>query len=40
MFQSDYNYFIKDGINIGNQPDGLGNDILINICEWTTPVSN
>jgi len=30
----DYNYFIKDGINIGNQPDGLGNDILINICEW------
>lgn len=31
----DYNYFIKDGINIGNQPDGLGNDILINICEWT-----
>ena len=31
----DYHYFIKDGINIGNQPDGLGNDILINICEWT-----
>ena len=31
----DYNYFIKDGVNIGNQPDGLGNDILINICEWT-----
>ena len=31
----DYNYFIKDGINIGNQPYGLGNDILINICEWT-----
>ena len=31
----DYNYFIKDGISIGNQPDGLGNDILINICEWT-----
>ena len=31
----DYNYFIKDGINIGSQPDGLGNDILINICEWT-----
>ena len=30
----DYNYFIKDGIDIGNQPDGLGNDILINICEW------
>jgi peptide/nickel transport system substrate-binding protein len=29
-----YNYFIKDGIDIGNQPDGLGNDILINICEW------
>ena len=31
----DYNYFIKDGINIGEQPDGLGNDILINICDWT-----
>ena len=31
----DYNYFIKDGIDIGEQPDGLGNDILINICEWT-----
>ncbi|MDO5823666.1 ABC transporter substrate-binding protein [Methanobrevibacter sp.] len=31
----DYNYFIKDGIDIGNQPDGLGNDVLINICEWT-----
>ena len=31
----DYNYFIKNGIDIGNQPDGLGNDILINICEWT-----
>ena len=30
----DYNYFIKDGIDIGEQPDGLGNDILINICEW------
>ena len=30
----DYNYFIKDGIDIGHQPDGLGNDILINICEW------
>lgn len=30
-----YNYFIKDGIDIGNQPDGLGNDFLINICEWT-----
>ena len=31
----DYNYFIKDGIDIGNQPDGLGNDVLINICDWT-----
>ena len=31
----DYNYFIKDGIDIGQQPDGLGNDILINICDWT-----
>lgn len=31
----DYNYFIKDGIDIGNQPEGLGNDILINICDWT-----
>ena len=31
----DYNYFIKDGIDIGEQPDGLGNDILINICDWT-----
>ena len=31
----DYNYFIKNGIDIGQQPDGLGNDILINICEWT-----
>ncbi len=31
----DYNYFIKNGVNMGNQPDGLGNDILINICEWT-----
>ncbi len=30
----DYNYYIKEGINIGHQPDGLGNDILINICEW------
>ena len=29
-----YNYFVKNGIDIGNQPDGLGNDILINICEW------
>ena len=28
-------YFIKNGIDIGEQPDGLGNDILINICEWT-----
>ena len=31
----DYNYFIKDGIDIGEQPDGLGNDILINVCDWT-----
>ena len=31
----DYNYFIKDGIDIGEQPNGLGNDILINICDWT-----
>ena len=31
----DYNYFIKDNIDIGNQPDGLGNDVLINICDWT-----
>jgi peptide/nickel transport system substrate-binding protein len=29
-----YNYFVKNGIDIGNQPNGLGNDILINICEW------
>ena len=31
----DYNYFIKDGVDIGSQPDGLGNDVLINICDWT-----
>ncbi len=31
----DYNYFIKDSVNIGNQPDGLGNDILINVCDWS-----
>jgi len=31
----DYNYFIKDGVNIGEQPDGLGNDILINVCDWS-----
>ena len=31
----DYNYFIKDGIDIGEQPDGLGNDILINVCDWS-----
>ena len=30
-----YNYFIKDGIDIGEQPDGLGNDILINVGDWT-----
>ncbi len=30
----DYNYHVKNGIDIGKQPDGLGNDILINICEW------
>lgn len=31
----DYNYFIKDGVDIGDQPDGLGNDVLINICDWS-----
>ena len=31
----DYNYFIKNGIDIGEQPDGLGNDILINVGDWT-----
>ena len=31
----DYDYFIKDGIDIGDQPDGLGNDVLINICDWS-----
>jgi len=31
----DYNYFIKEGIDIGDQPDGLGNDILINVGDWT-----
>ena len=31
----DYNYFIKDGIDFGEQPDGLGNDILINVGDWT-----
>ena len=31
----DYNYFIKDGIDIGEQPDGLGNDILINVVDWS-----
>ena len=31
----DYNYFIKDNVDIGEQPDGLGNDILINICDWS-----
>ncbi|WP_432645658.1 ABC transporter substrate-binding protein [Methanobrevibacter sp.] len=30
-----YNYFIKNGIDIGEQPDDLGNDILINVCEWS-----
>ena len=30
-----YNYFVRDGIDMGNQPDGLGNDFLINICDWT-----
>ena len=29
------NYFIKEGIDIGEQPDGLGNDILINVGDWT-----
>lgn len=31
----DYNYFIKDGVDIGEQPDGLGNDVLINVVDWT-----
>lgn len=31
----DYNYFIKNGIDTGKQPGGLGNDVLINICDWT-----
>ncbi len=31
----DYNYFIKNDIDIGKQPDGLGNDILINIEDWS-----
>jgi peptide/nickel transport system substrate-binding protein len=31
----DYNYFIKEDIDIGDQPDGLGNDILINVGDWT-----
>ena len=31
----DYNYFIKNNIDIGKQPEGLGNDILINIEDWT-----
>ncbi len=31
----DYNYFVKNDIDMGTQPDGLGNDVLINICEWT-----
>ena len=30
-----YNYFVRDGIDMGNQPDGIGNDFLVNICEWT-----
>jgi peptide/nickel transport system substrate-binding protein len=30
-----YNYFVKEDIDMGEQPDGLGNDFLINICEWT-----
>lgn len=31
----DYNYFISEDIDIGDQPDSLGNDVLINICDWT-----
>ena len=31
----DYNYFVKKDIDMGTQPDGLGNDVLINICDWT-----
>ena len=30
-----YNYFVKNDIDMGEQPDGLGNDFLINICDWT-----
>ena len=30
-----YNYFVKNDIDMGDQPDGLGNDFLINICDWT-----
>ena len=26
---------VKEDIDMGDQPDGLGNDFLINICEWT-----
>ena len=34
-YESVNNYFIKEGIDIGDQPDGLGNDILINVGDWT-----
>ncbi|MBO7159304.1 MAG: ABC transporter substrate-binding protein, partial [Methanobrevibacter sp.] len=30
-----YNYFVKEDIDMGEQPDGLGNDFLINVVEWT-----
>ena len=30
-----YNYFVKEDIDMGEQPDGLGNDYLINVVEWT-----
>ena len=30
-----YNYFVKDDIDMGEQPDGLGNDFLINVVDWT-----
>ena len=26
---------VKNDIDMGEQPDGLGNDFLINICDWT-----
>ena len=30
-----YNYFVKEDIDMGEQPDGLGNDFLINVVDWT-----